>query len=251
LGTASGVDNVDLFLDVVNANAGRLAALPNTAVTTNASLITSGTGTDQISNSSGKVLLQATQTGVTIPTVTTVTNQLTAAQIATGVWQDTTSGDFTVASSIGKSLFTSGNAPGAASGLALVGSNMGTVSSVTGAVGSVTGNVGGSVASVTAPVEVGSYAPGEDPATLLSTDFAAIPTANQNADALLARNIAGGSSSGRIVSQALYALRNKWVINESSGVMTIYGTDDATTAWTTQLTSASGATPISESAPTS
>lgn len=69
----------------------------------------------------------------------------TVAAIATGVWQDTTAGDFTVASSIGKSLYTTGNAPGAASGLALVGSNMGTVSSVSGAVGSVTGNVGGNV----------------------------------------------------------------------------------------------------------
>ena len=47
---------------------------------------------------------------------------LTPAAIATAVWQDTTSGDFTTAGSIGKSLFTSGNAPGAASGLALVGS---------------------------------------------------------------------------------------------------------------------------------
>lgn len=76
-------------------------------------------------------------------------NDITAAAAATGVWQDTTAGDFTVASSIGKSLYTSGNAPGAASGLALVGSNMGTVSSVTGNVG---GNVVGSVASVTARV---------------------------------------------------------------------------------------------------
>jgi hypothetical protein len=56
---------------------------------------------------------------------------LTAAQIATGVWQDSTAGDFTTSSSIGKSLYTSGNAPGAASGIALVGSNMGTVTSVT------------------------------------------------------------------------------------------------------------------------
>jgi len=47
---------------------------------------------------------------------------LTPAAIATAVWQDTTSGDFTTTGSIGKSLFTSGNAPGAASGLALVGS---------------------------------------------------------------------------------------------------------------------------------
>jgi len=50
--------------------------------------------------------------------------QLTPAKIATAVWQDTTSGDFTTTGSIGKSLFTSGNAPGAASGLALVGSAM-------------------------------------------------------------------------------------------------------------------------------
>jgi hypothetical protein len=56
-------------------------------------------------DSSGRVLLQPTQTGVTIPTVTTVTNQLTAAQIATGVWQDATAGDFTTASSVGKSLY--------------------------------------------------------------------------------------------------------------------------------------------------
>lgn len=81
---------------------------------------------------------------------------LTAAQIATGVWQDTTSGDFTVASSIGKSLYTSGNVPGAANGLFIAGSNAattvnftgnlsGSVGSVTGAVGSVTGNVGGNV----------------------------------------------------------------------------------------------------------
>ena len=85
-------------------------------------------------DASGRVILQPTQTGVTIPVVTTVTNQLTAAQVASGVWQDATSGDFAVANSIGKSLYTSGNVPGAASGLALVGSNMGTVSSVTAAV---------------------------------------------------------------------------------------------------------------------
>ena len=101
-----------------------LTAIPNTAVTTNASILTSGTGTDQISVSGGKVLLQATQSGVTIPTVTTVTNQLTAAQIATGVWQDTTAGDFTTASSIGLCLYAGNHVPGAASGLAIVGSAM-------------------------------------------------------------------------------------------------------------------------------
>lgn len=48
----------------------------------------------------------------------------TAAQIATAVWQDTISGDFTVSGSIGKSLFTSGAVPGGTGGIALVGSTM-------------------------------------------------------------------------------------------------------------------------------
>lgn len=43
-------------------------------------------------------------TAGTIATVTTVTNQLTGAQIATAIWQDTTAGDFTTALSVGKSI---------------------------------------------------------------------------------------------------------------------------------------------------
>jgi hypothetical protein len=49
-----------------------ITSLPTTVVTTNASLLTSGTSTDQLSVSSGKVLLQPTQSGVTIPAVTVV-----------------------------------------------------------------------------------------------------------------------------------------------------------------------------------
>lgn len=78
-------------------------------------------------------------------TIATVTNQLTAAAIATGVWQDATAGDFTVASSIGKSLYTGNHAPGAASGLSLVGSSM-DVSSInsvaTSSVTTVNANIG-------------------------------------------------------------------------------------------------------------
>lgn len=58
-------------------------------------------------DSSGSVTFNNTS----IATVTTVTNQLTQIQIAAGVWQDTTSGHFTVSGSIGQSLFT-GRAPG-------------------------------------------------------------------------------------------------------------------------------------------
>ena len=181
-------------LDAVNYQDGvhfGLTALPNTAVTTNASLLTSGTGTDQVSVSSGKVLLQATQTGVTIPTVTTVTNQLTGSAIATSVWQDTTAGDFTVSGSIGKSLSpaTLGTAPGAAGGLFIAGTNAattittaltttftgnltGSVSSVTGAVGSVTGSIGGNVTG-----SVGSISGVTFPSGFSSLTTAAIATA--------------------------------------------------------------------------
>lgn len=70
----------------------------------------------------------------------------------------------------------------------------------------------------------------------------AVPTANQNADALLGRNIAGGSSTGRIVSEALYALRNKWRI--SSGTRTVYTTDDVTPSWTSVVTATPSAQPV-------
>lgn len=46
----------------------------------------------------------ATAFVTSVATVTTVTNQLTAAQVATGIWQDTTAGDFTTSASIGKSI---------------------------------------------------------------------------------------------------------------------------------------------------
>jgi hypothetical protein len=79
-----------------------------------------------------------------IATVTTVTNQLTAAAIATGVWQDSTAGDFTVASSIGKALYVSNVAPGGSGGHMISGSNAGTTTlgalTVTGAT-TLTGNM--------------------------------------------------------------------------------------------------------------
>lgn len=61
---------------------------------------------------------------------------------------------------------------------------------------------------------------------------------NSVADALLARNIAGGSSSGRIVTDAFRALRNKQEI--SGGTYTVYQEDDTTSAWTAAVTTAAG-----------
>lgn len=120
----------------------------------NSVLLSSGTGTGQVKLSSGYVApnwgdignptTTVSLTGTTVNTVTTVTNQLTAAQIATGVWQDATAGDFTTTSSIGKSLYTSGVVPGGSGGIIVSGTNTGTTTfgalTITGAT-THTGNV--------------------------------------------------------------------------------------------------------------
>jgi len=74
-----------------------------------------------------------------------------------------------------------------------------------------------------------------------------IPTAVQNADALLGRNVSGGSSTGRTVSQALHFLRNKWTV--SGGTLTVYDTDDTTSSWTATVTGTAGADPVTGSDP--
>jgi hypothetical protein len=120
-----------------------------------------------------------TGAGATMPAsgvIGTGTSTLTAAQAATAVWQDTTAGDLNVTSSIGKSLYTSGNAPGAASGLAIVGSNMGTASSVTGDVG---GKVLGGGAGTITGTGVRAV-DGSGNAIMPAASYAAAPTAAQN-----------------------------------------------------------------------
>lgn len=77
----------------------------------------SGDPTDMLFEVTADDLTTATIALVT--TTTTVTNQLTAAAIATGIWQDATAGDFTVASSVGKSLYIANVAPGASGGHAI------------------------------------------------------------------------------------------------------------------------------------
>ncbi len=136
-----------------------------------------------------------------ITTVTTVTNQLTAAQIATGVWQDSTAGDFTASSSIGKGLYTSGVAPGAAGGLFIAGTNAATTVTTaftTTFTGNLTGNVGGNVTG-----SVGSVAAGGITATSIADG--AIDRATFAADTglqPLRSNTAVGGANGSITLDA-------------------------------------------------
>lgn len=81
----------------------------------------------------------------------------------------------------------------------------------------------------------------------LDTQLDALPTAVENADALLGRNVAGGSNSGRLVKEALYALRNKWT--SVAGVYSVYGVDDTTLSWSSTLATDAAALPLTGSDP--
>ncbi len=73
---------------------------------------------------------------------------------------------------------------------------------------------------------------------LAAVGYTAPPTAAQNADAWTARNVAGGSSSGRTNGQALAVLRNKVVV--AAGTMTVYDTDDTSVLFTGDVTTSPG-----------
>lgn len=80
-------------------------------------------------------------------------------------------------------------------------------------------------------------------ANAIASSELAASAAEKIADALLARNVAGGSNTGRIVKEALYALRNRCAI--AAGTLTVYLVDDTTPSWDAAVTTAAG-NPLSE-----
>lgn len=80
-----------------------------------------------------------------------------------------------------------------------------------------------------------------------------IPTAVQNADALLNRDLSTGTDSGsatvRTLRQAVRFLRNKWAV--SAGTLTVYKEDDSTASWTGTVATDAAADPIVSNDPAS
>lgn len=208
-----------------------------------------------------------------VSTVTTVTNQLTSAQIATGVWQDATSGDFTASASIGKALYINA-VPGATGGHFIAGTNAattittsltttftgsltgsvasvsGAVGSVTGAVGSVTGNVGGSVASVSGAVGsvTGAVASvtGNVGGNVVGSVASVTNAVTVSGTSTLTESYAA-QGSGVTLAQALYMiLQFLGQHSLASTIWTVKKRDGATTAKTYTLDSATAPTTISE-----
>jgi len=82
----------------------------------------------------------------------------------------------------------------------------------------------------------------------MDTGFAAVPTATENADALLNRNMAlVADTNSRSPLNALRLLRNRWT--SSGGTMTVYKEDDSTSGWTATLSVDATADPVTGSDP--
>jgi hypothetical protein len=75
----------------------------------------------------------------------------------------------------------------------------------------------------------------------IDADALASDASNEIADALLNRNIGGGSSTGRLVKEALYALRNKSEIVGTT--LNVYDEGDAL-SWTAAVASSASADPV-------
>lgn len=114
--------------------------------------------------------------------------------------------------------------------------------------GNVTGNLTGSVGSIASGgITSASFAAGAIDASAIASDAItsaelATSAIDEIADGILNRNIAGGSSTGRLVKDAFRAIRNKSAI--ASGTLTVYQEDDTTSAWTATVVSDAAANPI-------
>ena len=75
-----------------------------------------------------------------------------------------------------------------------------------------------------------------------------VPTATENADALLNRDMSAVSdTNSRSPLNALRFLRNQWTVVGTT--LTVYEEDDSTSAWTASLTTDANADPITGSNP--
>ncbi len=120
-----------------------------------------------------------------------------------------------------------------------VGSVTGAVGSVTGAVGSVTGLTASDVAAIKAKTDNLPAAPAA---------VGDIPTATQNADALLNRDMSAVSdTNARSPLNALRFLRNKWSV--AAGTLTVTKENDSTSAWTAAISTDAAAVPVIGSDP--
>jgi hypothetical protein len=193
-------------------------------------------------------------TGTTLPAQITALNDLTGAEVANAVWDEVLTGYATLASS---AVYLK-NAHAHAETVDTDWADGGRLDLILDARASQT-----SVNDIPTNAELSTALGTADDATLAQialvkakTDLIPaapaavgdIPTATQNADALLNRDMSAVSdTTARSPLNALRLLRNKYSI--AAGVMTITKENDTTEAWTTTLTTDPTAEPITASDP--
>jgi len=208
-----------------------LTALPNVASGSAGAIITSGTGTAQLSVSSGLVTLAGvTHTGAVIPTVTSVTNSVTA---------NTTQWGGVAVTGMPMPTYTQPTGFLAATFPATVASTT-NITSV--------GSVSGSVGSVTSAVTVGTINSNVITAASIATDAItaakiATDAGEEIADTVLARNVSNVETTAGEHTLCTLVLAN--LENSISGTtLTIKRTNGSTTHVTKTLTTNASAIPI-------
>lgn len=139
-GAALSTASAQIGVNVVSYATGQAPLQPTTASRKLNVTTTGEAGIDW-----GDVANQATTVSLSNTTISGSTSTPTVAQIATAVWQDSTAGDFTTASSIGKALYINNVVPGGAGGHFIAGTNAATTITTaltTTFTGDLTGSVG-------------------------------------------------------------------------------------------------------------
>lgn len=158
-GGAAGLPIVGTGTNNFKSDASANVTFANTSIATVTSVTNdvgiTQAGADKVWGTTTRLLTAGTNIVLAKGVGVTGFNDITAAQAATGVWQDAVAGDFTVTNSIGKNLKAGDTVPGGASGHFIAGSNAAT-SITTALTANITGNLSGSVGSVTGAVTVGT-----------------------------------------------------------------------------------------------
>lgn len=237
ISSGTGTGQLDVTSGVIKAN---LAQILGTALTETAG---------QIAGAFKQFFNVATPTGTlnTIPTVTNLTNAPTSGDLTATMKTSVTTAATAATpalSGAGVTAVQSGLATSAA--LTNVQSDLDDIQTRLPAA-LVSGRMDSSVGAMAADVLTAS-ALAASAVTEIQSGLS-IPTAIENADALLKRDwTAVTGEADRSVLNALRALRNKWTA--LLGTWTIYKEDDTTAAWTSTVATSSGAEPIIGSDPT-
>jgi hypothetical protein len=213
----------------------RVASVESAAITAIQSGLASQTSVDDLPTNAELATALGTADDAVLSALTTVDTVVDAIKVVTDQLADTLEDDG------GTYRFTANaleEAPAGGSGLDAAG--------VRAAIGLASANLDTQLDALPTNAELSTALASADDAVLAAID--ALPTATENADALLNRDMSAVSdTNARTPLNALRFLRNKWDV--AGTTLTVKKEDDSTTAWTSTVTAAPGADPISGNDP--